>query len=220
MDPKLDNALTEMQRKTTAWVYAHRLMREVLTWAKKNIPRRQAIGVAVIIMVICAAFWGLRYPHRAHAAEIFAAIRYQEEGKARELIAKYPECINARSFDGRLDMDPARRTRGWTMLHVAALTCQPRVIETLIKHGADVNAQVRGVTPLDAVIGFNPAEPTFLDVMQFRDGYGGRIPAVVRVLRANGAKGAHYDKLAKASGDADKSIGVQNMDAIIRGLGE
>ena len=105
------------------------------------------------------------------------------------------------------------------MLHLAALTCQPRIVGALIRNGASVNATVRGVTPLDAIIGISPAKPSFLDIMQFRDGYDGKMLAVARILYAHGAKGEHFERLTMAWSEAYESTAVQNMNAIISGLG-
>ncbi len=155
----------------------------------------------------------------AHASAIIEAIKAGSKQRAIELIRAHPKCVNTADPVGvGAPADPGGLTRGWTMLHLAAYCGQPDVCEALLQSGASVNAEINGVTPLDATLGTNPKHPRREDILLFRSGHGGRIPAVAQVLRKAGARGNYYEAAASALRRLNDTTEMKTLDALTNGL--
>ena len=90
-----------------------------------------------------------------------------------------------------------RHPDGWTALHRAAGMLQERVVEWLVKHGADVNGKAKGDwTPLDFA-----ASGRLWDAWGEPDGSPARFESVAKVLLRAGAQMTSIS--AVALGDAD-----------------
>lgn len=156
----------------------------------------------------------------AQAAAVSSAIKAGQRQDAIELIRKHPGCVNVPDKLGvGLPADPSGMTKNWTMLHLAAYCGQQDVCEALLAAGAAVNAEVGGVTALDATLGVNPRHPRHEDILLFRSGYDGRIEAVTRLLRKHGARGRYFEVAVQALRDVEKTQEMNTLNQIIGGLG-
>ena len=92
---------------------------------------------AFVKWIACSVMMAALCPELLNAGEIHDAIRVRDAAAALRLLAKDPEThVNALE-------------RGATPLHWASLFGLPTVVESLLKHGADVDSQIRnGSTPL------------------------------------------------------------------------
>ena len=129
--------------------------------------------VALIVVGVLAAVFVPRISRRqreATAARAFAEIRTASPARAKELIAAFPELVDARDQAGRAALHlaawnghkdvaelflakgadvNAKDGGGWTPLHWATWLGHKDVAEVLLANGADVNAKdSKGRTPL------------------------------------------------------------------------
>ena len=154
-----------------------------------------------------------------NAPAILEAIKACHKQRAIELIRAHPSCVNTADPVGvGAPADPGGHTRGWTMLHLAAYCGQHDVCEALLTSGASVNAEIDGITPLDATLGTSPKHPSREDIRLFRSGDGGRIPEVVKVLRKAGARGTYYEAAVDALRSLNDTTEMKNLDALTNGL--
>lgn len=87
----------------------------------------------------------LGYGVATWAQDIFQAISRGDEPAVTKLLAHNPRLVHSRE-----------KSRGLTPLHVAAAYGRLRVVQILLKHGADVNAKDNlGSTPLFYAVGRN-----------------------------------------------------------------
>jgi ankyrin repeat protein len=125
------------------------------------------VVIAAVIVVACLVAAGLIVKVRQHLR--------QSAMSAGQALLSATERGDIEQMQGLLAQRVEVNTRnlqGWTSLHVAAAGGDIAVVELLLRHGADVNAQSHvGATPLDNAITYSQNR------------------AVVALLEAHGAQG-------------------------------